>query len=202
MKKRLSLIFILLIVSSALIFTSFAVNNKKNTAAKNKSKITEKVQPVKIAEEAEPQVKASEEKPKAVVKTTESKETKTAASKTAAEAKHAVNVPKPAANVKFIDTISNKTLYEVYVNFDGKNAFDVTLEALNKLGQDPRPTEVNRMSGYIAGMLNLTEKKSGGPKSGWLYYVNGVKAAVGSKEYSLKNGDKLVWKFVEDYTKY
>lgn len=199
MKKRLSLIFILLLVSSALLFTSFTLNNKKNTASENKIKTTEKVQSVKIAEETEPQVKASEEKPKAEVKTTKKAEEKPTA-KTIA--KPAVTAPKPAANVKFIDTISNKTLCEVYVNFDGKNAYDVTLEVLHSLGKDPRPSQIDRVGGYFKGMLGLVEKKPGYPNSGWLFYVNGVKATVGSKAYRLKNGDKLVWKFVEDYTKY
>ena len=198
MKKRLSLIFILLIVSSVLIFTSFAVNNRKNTSAGNKIKTAENEQTEKRTEEAEPQVKTPEEKPKAELKIAEKAETKPVE-------KPAVAAPKPAspaANIKFINSINNTTIKKpVYINFTGKTAYDATLEALHLLGQDPRPTEIDRVNGYFKGMLGYIEKRSGGPNSGWLFYVNGVKATVGSKAYNLKNGDKLVWKFVEDYTK-
>lgn len=197
MKKRLSLIFILVIVSSALILTSFIVNNKKNAENKNEIKTAENITAAQVKDSA-PQVKSSEEKPKAEIKAAEKTETKT-------PVKTAVTAPKPAApaaNVKFFNTINNKTAGSIYVDFTGKTAFDATLDALHQLGQDPRPTQINRLSGYIGGMLGLVEKKSGGPNSGWLYFVNGVKATVGSKAYKLKSTDKLVWKFVEDYTKY
>jgi len=200
LKKRLSLIFILLIVSSALIFTSFAVNNKKNTAAENKAKTSEKVQAAKVIEEAKPQVKTSEEKPKAEVNTTEKKEEKPAA-KTIV--KPAVTAPKPAANVIFIHAADGKTIKSVFINFNGDTVFNYTLDALNELGQNPRPTQIDRVAGYFKGMLKYNERDEG-PMSGWIYYVNGVKANKGSKDCNstLKNGDKLVWKFVEDYTKY
>lgn len=190
-------------MSSALIITAFTVN-RKSTAADNKTTAvkTSETQPEKT-EEIKTQANTAGEKPKAEVKKAEKKETKLAASKTSAPSPKPANpAPKPEANVIFINAMENKTIASVYVDLDGKNAFDVTLEALQKLGRNPRPTQVNRISGYIAGMLDLNEKKSGYPNSGWLYYVNGVKANVGSKDYGLKSGDKLVWKFVDDYTKY
>lgn len=204
MKKRLSLIFILLIVSSALIFTSFAVNNKKSIAAENKAKTSEKVQ-APVTPEAKPQVKTSEEKPKAEV-TAEKKEkpaAKTIVKPAVAAPKTAVPAPKPAANVIFIHAADNITLASVYINFNGDTVFNYTLDALNKLGWDPRPTQIDRVAGYFKGMLKYNERDEG-PMSGWIYYVNGVKANKGSKDCNstLKKGDKLVWKFVDDYTKY
>lgn len=200
MKKRLSLIFIFLIVSSALIFTSFIVNNKKIAENKNEIKTTENTVSTQVKETVA-QVNSAAAKPISEVKTPEKTETKTTV-KTAVKPAAAAKPISPAANVKFINTINNKTIASIYIDFAGKTAYDATLDSLHQLGQDPRPTQIDRFGGYFKSMLGLTEKVDGGPNSGWLFYVNGKKADVGSKSYKLKSTDKLVWKFVEDYTKY
>lgn len=38
-----------------------------------------------------------------------------------------------------------------------------------------------------------------GPNSGWMYTVNGVHPGIGLTNYELKNGDQIVWHYVDDY---
>lgn len=50
---------------------------------------------------------------------------------------------------------------------------------------------------YISG-INYIYEKDFGDLSGWMYFVNGEKAAVGCSEYKLKDGDIVEWKYTCD----
>ncbi len=45
---------------------------------------------------------------------------------------------------------------------------------------------------YVQGIDNVYEF-DGGPKSGWVYKVNGVAPSQGAGSYKLSAGDKLEW---------
>lgn len=48
---------------------------------------------------------------------------------------------------------------------------------------------------YVSGIGGLYEKQHG-PMSGWMYSVNGVAPNMAAIKYNLKDGDKVVWYYV------
>jgi uncharacterized phage infection (PIP) family protein YhgE len=50
---------------------------------------------------------------------------------------------------------------------------------------------------YVQGINNLYEKDRG-PKSGWMYRVNGTYAKVSAGSYSVKKGDSIEWVYSID----
>ncbi|OKP94515.1 S-layer homology domain-containing protein [Paenibacillus sp. P32E] len=51
---------------------------------------------------------------------------------------------------------------------------------------------------YVVSIDGLKEFDRG-PKSGWLYYVNGKDPGFSAADYKLSNGDMLVWSYTTDY---
>lgn len=54
---------------------------------------------------------------------------------------------------------------------------------------------------YIRGINGLSEFQ-GGPRSGWFYYVNGVRPNVSCGSYVLSGGEAITWLYVNDWTQY
>ena len=48
---------------------------------------------------------------------------------------------------------------------------------------------------YVAGINGLAEKDHGG-SSGWVYEVNGSEPNTSAGNYTLKDGDSVVWRYV------
>lgn len=74
-------------------------------------------------------------------------------------------------------------------------AFDALIAALNFAGIgyfSPNP-------GYISGINGLNEFDNG-PRSGWLYMINGQYVSAGSDNYFLSAGDNIVWHYTDDYS--
>ena len=55
--------------------------------------------------------------------------------------------------------------------------------------------EVEGSDYYVSGIGGLKEKQHG-PMSGWMYSVNGVAPNMAAVKYNLKDGDKVVWYYV------
>ena len=55
--------------------------------------------------------------------------------------------------------------------------------------------EVEGSDYYVSGIGGLKEKQHG-PMSGWMYSVNGVAPNMAAIKYNLKDGDKVVWYYV------
>lgn len=55
--------------------------------------------------------------------------------------------------------------------------------------------EVEGSDYYVSGIGGLKEKQHG-PMSGWMYSVNGVAPNKAAIKYDLKDGDKVVWYYV------
>ncbi|SUY46768.1 surface/cell-adhesion protein [Clostridium putrefaciens] len=127
---------------------------------------------------------------------TQSSESKNNEVKTETKNNTTVNPKEPERkqepNVSIVNGITGNVIVSEYMNIEGKSAYDVTLEILEK-------NKINKRikSGYFASMAGLEERKPE-KTSGWCYYVNGVKPGIGSLSYTLKKGDKLVWKFLLD----
>lgn len=54
--------------------------------------------------------------------------------------------------------------------------------------------------GYVSDINGISELAHG-PYSGWMYMVNGTVPTVGCRDYKLKNADKVVWVYTDDYTR-
>lgn len=96
-------------------------------------------------------------------------------------------------NIFIIDEVNGKQILSCYLNIEGKNAANVTIEALTSNGISYKVDS----SMYFSSIAGLKER-SAGKASGWCYYVNGVKPGVGAGSYVLKKGDKVTWKFLKD----
>lgn len=72
---------------------------------------------------------------------------------------------------------------------EGDTVFDVITKVtkMNKI-------QMSQNAGYIQSIHNLPEKKFKG-SGGWMYGVNGSYADKGSKDYKLKNNDKVEWRY-------
>jgi hypothetical protein len=57
--------------------------------------------------------------------------------------------------------------------------------------------DVEESGGYVSSIEGLAEKDYG-PYSGWKYSVNGYYPSISAKSYRLKDGDRVVWKYVID----
>ncbi|MEG0276852.1 MAG: DUF4430 domain-containing protein [Coprobacillus sp.] len=72
---------------------------------------------------------------------------------------------------------------------DGDTVFDIITKVtkMNKIS-------LTQSAGYIQSINNLPEKLFKG-SGGWMYGVNGSYADKGSKDYKLKNNDKVQWRY-------
>lgn len=80
---------------------------------------------------------------------------------------------------------------------DGDTAYSVTVEACRLAGLH---IETATGSSYVRGIANIYEFDFG-ELSGWTYTVNGVSPAVGCDNYTLSDGDELVWHYVTEPTR-
>lgn len=112
------------------------------------------------------------------------------------EAKPSTNEDSPKkveeSNVVILNTIEAVEIVSAYTNIEGRTVETVTKEIL-----DSKAIQYTVKAGYFSSIAGLKER-SQGKASGWCYYVNGNKAGVGAGAYTLKKGDKLVWKFLKD----
>ncbi|MBK5240120.1 DUF4430 domain-containing protein [Clostridium sp.] len=223
MKKKILLVATVILISVGLLSITKIVQDKylnKNTAAlqqeEKDSKSAEVVvkekdiqeQTVKVEtlkDDAKPEVKEQETKAIVENKTTDTKTTST--ENVVVEKKEVVVVKKdipPKApepkkepvkkpNLIIKDDISGKIILSVYVNIENKTVADITR---NELGNNYAASGRGE-STYVTRMYDLKVRGSG-PLSGWCYYVNGVKPGVSCGAYTLKFGDIVEWKYLED----
>ncbi|WP_088042314.1 Ig-like domain-containing protein [Bacillus sp. EAC] len=78
----------------------------------------------------------------------------------------------------------------------GKTVSDVFEKVLTEKGIP----FTNNGGNYISTINGLSEF-DGGPNSGWLYSVNGIDPNIGVGQYVLNNGDNIVIRYTDDYTK-
>ena len=85
----------------------------------------------------------------------------------------------------------------------GSTVYDAFAKALNQQGMRFKENQNSYISGIQApaalGSYWLQEHDNG-PNSGWKYLVNGSYPNVGLRYYWLKDGDSIVWRYVDDYT--
>ena len=92
------------------------------------------------------------------------------------------------------------TKYELASN---ATVYDLFTEALSDAGLTSIGAESNYVKTIYApsclGGYALSEFKNG-TRSGWMYTINGSQPNYGLKEQTLKDGDVVVWHYVNDYS--
>lgn len=83
---------------------------------------------------------------------------------------------------------------------EGETAFDILQREINKkkLHIDFEKSPVYN-SIYIKGINNIYEGDFG-ENSGWMFFVNGNLADTDSSNYTLNEGDEIVFSYVNDYS--
>ena len=92
------------------------------------------------------------------------------------------------------------TTYEIA---KGDTVYDVFLAAIGDYSLSQRGAGSNYVSAIrapaVLGGFWLAEFYNG-KNSGWMYTVNGRHPDVGLQDYVLKDGDEIIWHYVDDYT--
>ena len=86
----------------------------------------------------------------------------------------------------------------------GATVYDVFIQAIADNGLSQKGASGNYVSSIkapeVLGSYWLSEFDNG-KNSGWMYTVNGIHPSVGLRDYILKDGDRIIWHYVDDYTK-
>lgn len=90
-----------------------------------------------------------------------------------------------------------KTAYKVTTNSNVKDVFERALTEHNMTWRNPGGNYVEAI--YHNG-VELAEKQNGA-NSGWMYTLNESHPELGLREQYLKDGDRIVWHYTDDYTK-
>ena len=77
----------------------------------------------------------------------------------------------------------------------GESAYDVTKRACNAAGIQMEASYSPGYGGYYVEGINHLYEFDCGVTSGWLYSVNGWQPNYGCSEYTLKDGDSIVWSY-------
>ena len=80
-------------------------------------------------------------------------------------------------------------------------AWDAIYKVLREKGMSCSYSYSSKYGSYYIEAVNGLGEFSNGVNSGWLYSVNGRRPNVGVSAYYLKDGDKIVLHYTDDYTK-
>lgn len=101
-------------------------------------------------------------------------------------------------NFVVTDTVSNKTILSVHVDYKGESAADATINTLNANNISYKASGFGN-SIYFSMIAGLKERGAGAA-SGWCYFINGNKVNTSAGNYKMNNGDKVEWKYLKDGT--
>jgi uncharacterized repeat protein (TIGR02543 family) len=86
---------------------------------------------------------------------------------------------------------------------EGDTVYDLWVKALREHGLSSEGAENNYVKTVYApaslGGYALSEFTNG-PRSGWMYTINGRHPGYGLVEQELKDGDRVIWHYVNDYS--
>lgn len=120
----------------------------------------------------------------------------TATEPTTPETDKNINVTVTIRGDAGIWTIQNVTVKE------DSTVYHAFIAACEKAGF----SQIGAATGYVSSITNTTTGKTlahfdKGPNSGWLYKVNNVLPDVGLTSYQIKDGDRILWYYTDDWTK-
>ena len=99
---------------------------------------------------------------------------------------------KPSSDVEWL-AVGSKTYAA------GTTVYDVFVKELSAAGMSWVGAEKNYVQSITWQGVTLAAFDKG-PNSGWLYTVNGSMPSVGIKDYTLKDGDRILFYYTENYT--
>lgn len=103
-----------------------------------------------------------------------------------------------------LDTWIPETTYTMDINATVADVFKKALEEhdLEYLGDDNNQYDTLYISGIqIPGTSDYLEEFTNGPRSGWMYTLNGTHPELGVSQQFLEDGDVIVFHYTDDYTK-
>ncbi|QIB67835.1 DUF4430 domain-containing protein [Aminipila butyrica] len=103
-----------------------------------------------------------------------------------------------------LETWIPKTSYTVDINATVEDLFRKALSAadINFEGTANNQYKTLYISGIqVPGTKNWLKEFTNGPRSGWMYTLNGTHPEVGVSQQFLEDGDKIVFHYTDDYTK-
>ena len=83
----------------------------------------------------------------------------------------------------------------------GSTVYDVLNRVCRNKGIHVEASYTPTYGSYYVKGINYLYEFDGGKLSGWMYKVNGSFPNYGSSEYTLKDGDKIVWVYTCDLGK-
>ena len=90
--------------------------------------------------------------------------------------------------------------YSVTLPGEGATAYHALVKAFDGNSMTYEANSVGYVKSVTYEGTTLAEF-DGGPNSGWLYKVNGKLPTVGLSDYSIKNGDTILFYYTDDWTK-
>lgn len=208
MKKKLSLILLMCIVSAVLIVIvrNFQESNKAKVELATQDSLA---QQNNTADNVDKTEKTSADASIATSKNTNQVSQQTSSNNTtnnSASSKPVANTTtntnvqvKQTAqpdNITIMDTISGKTIIAKAVEINGLSAADATIKLLNSANISYKTSGFGDTI-YFSSIKGLRERGEGA-LSGWCFYVNGKKPSIGAGAYKLNKDDKLEWKYLKD----
>jgi hypothetical protein len=100
---------------------------------------------------------------------------------------------------KYVTWIPEKS----YTLDSGSTVYNLFKEALGDAGLKSAGTGSDYVSAIYAPEKNDGYKlaaSANGPRSGWMYTVNGSHPSDSLKDWKLENGDEVIWHYVDDYS--
>lgn len=183
-------------------------NDKKTTSAGSNKQTSKKAEESSSKKEtasqpkqAAPQKQQSETKKQESSKSSVNNSSKSSSSK---KEPSPPPTPKPkevkqetvTVSVTFPSGVSGQGLAGQAVTYkDGDSAFDVSKRSSARIGSR------NQFGHQYVHTINGVSEFDHGPNSGWNILVNGSMISVGASAYKVKPGDKIEWRYTEDFTK-
>lgn len=167
---------------------------KKQETKKTETKSASSKQETKKQDTKKPETKSSSIKHK-----TKKTETNTSSSKHETSAPQHVETPKQDTPVKQTVSIKvigiNTTMMQGNIEVNSSSTAYSVLRELAKQNGKSISTKGFGSTVYVSGIDGLKEFDHG-PSSGWMYKVNGTPPNIGAGAYRLKEGDQVIWYYV------
>lgn len=180
--RSLAVVVMLIIMTFALCMTLISCGGDEGNAPEDGTKA--KTEKVVADNEKSDEIESSDEK----AKSGEKKSQNSNKSATKEEQKSTTAATEQAKQVCYISIEGYCSSKEISLQ-GGDTAYSILCRS---------GATVSGSGHYIKGINGRFEFDEG-PSSGWTYYVNGNKPAVGCGSYSVKAGDSITWDYVTSF---
>lgn len=187
MKKRILLIFAVILFSAGLIMVSREFQRNQNEAV-SKTALEKNTETAKESGTPQDKVGLGEQQKIENNKTTQ----KSGEKKDSSTGK--ISEVKPNFIIK--DDVKGEQILSMKIDFSGRTAEEATMQVLREKGIRFKATGSGDTF-YISMIDNIRERDEG-PQSGWCYFVDGRKYSIGAGTYKLSGNEILEWKFLKD----